>query len=272
MSDTLYKAQGTGNDFVVMVDIDNRFVPTPEYVQQVCDRHYGFGGDGFIRIGNIDGLFFMDYWNEDGSIAQMCGNGVRCTAAVIKYLDLFDFKNTLRMQTRAGVRLVDAVGDDFCVDMGEYKATEYVDLEYCTNSSVSGHSGVAVVKPALYVDMGNPHLVIELSSIDELEAIDLAIIPKYATTIFNLQNQSNFEFYVQVEDKLVMRVYERGVGETLSCGTGVSAVAVHNHLHHHVDHIKVQPPGGILDVQIIDSRVILTGPAVVVGEFTLNIT
>jgi diaminopimelate epimerase len=214
------KAHGTGNDFVVVEDLHDRYRLTPELVRAVCDRHFGLGADGLIRITRgTDAPFFMDYRNADGSLAEMCGNGVR---VVGKYLgDRGLVGDSFDLETRAGVKRLELHADDHgsidrvTVDMGaptleEADRTLEVDGQPVTATCVS---------------MGNPHAVL---FVDDVEAAPVTTLgPRLETHPAFLPARTNVEF-AQVVDRATIRqrTWERGVGETLACGTGACAVAV----------------------------------------------
>lgn len=288
LADRFYKVEATGNDFVMFVDLGNHFQPSPDDVRKICDRHFGIGGDGLIRVGmdndNSDN-FFMDYFNADGSLAQMCGNGVRSVAALIDELDLHNFNDKpAQINTRGGLKIVTSAKVEsqtlYTVDMGKWSADDGRNI--VVNFGQSEFS-------ARFVDMGNEHLVINFAR-DEygsIESIDLTSKPEFASNkkITDklvvervLKAGANVEFSQQFDERRIdMRVYERGVGETLSCGTGVCATAISHYLEQfaagEVDaeaEYIVNVRGGQLNVQVTPENVILTGPAKVVAKFDLN--
>lgn len=280
------KGHGTGNDFVIVADPDGALDLTGEQVAALTDRRFGIGGDGMLRVvrssaidagaATPDAEWFMDYRNADGSIAEMCGNGVRVFA---KYLLSAGFAalapgETLAVGTRAGTKSVTLSDNGFEVDLGLWRP---VDDEVLVRGR-----GLKVARPGLGIDVGNPHVVVALSSLNELADLDLTVQP-------HLDPQpsagANVEFVVP-EEPLVqdgvgairMRVFERGVGETLSCGTGVAASALA--VRHWAgagapDRWTVDVPGGRLGVRVVRTsegeRVLLSGPASLVysGEITL---
>ena len=222
MSFPFVKGHGTHNDFVVLPDLDGAIHDDlgPELVRALCDRRGGIGGDGVLRVlrGDFaDGAgWFMDYRNADGSAAQMCGNGVRVFARYLAAAGLVDvaaLAGPLPIDTRGGVKLVTFCDDgEFSVDMGVVAVGGLVDV------SVGGRWHAA-----RSVDLGNPHAVAFVDSLDE--AGGLATSPFYCAEEF--PDGVNIEFVVpQGEAALAMRVFERGVGETMSCGTGACAAVV----------------------------------------------
>jgi diaminopimelate epimerase len=216
------KGHGTRNDFLVLPDLDGSVHGDlePAVVAALCDRRAGIGADGVLRVlrGDLDGgaEWFMDYRNADGSVSEMCGNGVRVFARYLVESGLVDPKaldGPLEVDTRDGVKRVTFCDDgEISVDMGRPRLGGQVQVE------VAGR-----VYDAWAVDVGNPHAVAFVDSLDEIGPLQSA--PVYAAADF--PNGVNVEFAVRRgPDGLAMRVYERGVGETLSCGTGACAVAV----------------------------------------------
>ena len=231
------KGHGTGNDFVLIYDADNSLDLKVSQVAKLCDRHFGIGADGFIRVieskfvpegqellkENPEAKWFMDYRNADGSKAEMCGNGVRVFARYLIEKGLVTLSNgeTLTVGTRAGVRDVQPNRAGFAVDMGRWKLTDEVTVHA---------SKLPVGRPGQGINVGNPHVVVALASKDELSALDLHQAPKLEPAP---ESGANVEFVVPAEPMVVdgvgsidMRVFERGVGETLSCGTGIVAAAL----------------------------------------------
>ena len=280
------KGHGTGNDFVIVADPDGMMTLSADQIAALTDRRFGIGADGLLRVvrstaiaegtSTPDAEWFMDYRNADGSAAEMCGNGVR---VFVKYLlsaglATLGAGETLRIGTRAGTKAVTLSDNGFEVDLGLWRPEEQEIL-------VRGR-GLAVARPGLGVDVGNPHVVVALPDEAELEGLDLAVQPLLSP---EPPHGANIEFVVP-SDPLVhegvgsirMRVFERGVGETLSCGTGVAAAALA--VRHWAgpaapDRWVVEVPGGTLGVRMpeVDGErhVLLSGPATLVytGEVTL---
>ncbi|HEY4458291.1 MAG TPA: diaminopimelate epimerase, partial [Pseudonocardiaceae bacterium] len=208
------KGHGTQNDFVLLPDVDGALDLTAARVRALCDRQQGLGADGVLRIvpaARVPGLdtdveWFMDYRNADGSIAEMCGNGVR---VFVRYLvDAGLAKpGEFSIATRAGDRRVQVGPDAVTVDMGPARVF---------GESVATIGGRTL--PGLAVDVGNPHLVCALDDTDlDLAALDLSVAPGHDPVVF--PNGVNVEFTrSRSADELRMRVHERGVGETRSCG------------------------------------------------------
>ncbi len=254
------KGHGTENDFVVLPDPEGRLALTPALVQRLCDRRAGIGGDGVLRVVpsalEPDGErwadeapWFMDYRNADGSIAEMCGNGVRVYARYLVRAGLVE-PGHLRLATRGGIKEVDVPAGDglVSVDMGPAVVGEPVDVD-----------GTA----ATSVDMGNPHAVLPVPSVVGLGELKTS------------RHDLNVEY---VEDlgpaAIAMRVHERGVGETRSCGTGACAAVVATSLRTGTPRgtaYAVRVPGGDLTATWReDGHVVLTGPAVLLAEGVLD--
>jgi diaminopimelate epimerase len=247
------KGHGTENDFVLLPDAD---VPlTPELVRGLCDRRAGIGADGVLRVERRADGWFMDYRNADGSVAEMCGNGIRVFARHLVDAGLAE-PGPLPILTRAGVRTVEVpASGDVTVEMGVPAALE-------ASPVVDGLPGTAV-------SMGNPHVVVEIADLDELAVLDLTRPPAVRPT---LPDGQNVEYVVRRGPRsLAMRVHERGVGETRSCGTGVCAAVVAAVAWSGGDGLDdpwtVDVPGGRLTVTWLSAGpVLLSGPAVLVAR------
>ncbi|MCK1798745.1 diaminopimelate epimerase [Streptomyces sp. XM4193] len=271
---TFLKGHGTENDFVIIPDPEGRLELSAAEVARLCDRRAGIGADGLLRIvrsaahpearAMADAAeWFMDYRNSDGSIAEMCGNGVRVFAHCLERMALAK-PGELAVATRAGVRRV-TLGEDGSITVGMGRALLPGPGLTVT---VDGRS-----RPARHVDMGNPHAVVFVDSLDEagrlLEAPGVA--PAEA-----VPNGTNVEFVVDRGPRHVaLRVHERGSGETRSCGTGACAVMVAAARRDGLDPAAdgetvtytVDVPGGSLTItERADGEVEMTGPAVVVAE------
>jgi diaminopimelate epimerase len=255
------KGHGTENDFVLLPDPDAALDLTPARVRAVCDRRAGLGADGVLRVvrgkavetDTDDDIWFMDYRNADGSVAEMCGNGVRVFARYLLDEGLVGTRE-FPVGTRAGVRgvRVDERGE-VTVDMGRAR--------------VVGESSALVGEqqyPGVAVDVGNPHLVCR---VDRLDDLDLSAPPVHDRVVF--PNGVNVEFVVvEAPERVRLRVHERGVGETRSCGTGTVA-AVAGVLHgsgHKTGAVDVYIPGGRVRVVIDDNTSTLTGPVAFVAR------
>lgn len=286
------KGHGTGNDFVLYLDPDGTRPPTATGVRALADRRRGIGADGVIRAVPLGALpagvagvseqpadtWFMDYWNADGTVAEMCGNGVRVFAEFLGQEGVADVGGRLAVATRAGMREVTRAGQHgYAVDMGGWRFTEperAVSDGFDTAVVVDGLPGGQRV--GLSVDLGNPHVVVMLSDPAELAALDLSRAPRLDPAP---RAGANVEFVVPGTDgtaSVTMRVHERGVGETASCGTGACAAALAARWWAGAasgpDRWTVDVPGGRLWVTADEETVVLTGPAtiVAVGETTLS--
>ncbi len=257
------KGQGTGNDFVILLDRPGMLNLSDAHVQWLCDRRFGVGGDGLLRAtraGNIPewqgdpDVWFMDYRNADGSIAEMCGNGLRVFAQFLREEGLIT-SNRADLATRAGTKRVPLHGNGtVTADIG----TATVGAETIT-VSLAGRSWSAVP-----VDVGNPHAVVLLDAEEGLDSLDLGSRPGWEPREA-FPHGANVEFVEELEPGHVrMRVHERGVGETLSCGTGTVAVAVAMTARtgYHGPW-TVDVPGGRITVEESGTGYRLSGPAVI---------
>ena len=272
------KYHGTGNDFVMVEDLDGLLDLSPALIAALCDRHLGIGADGLIRVtGANDADFFMDYSNADGSVAEMCGNGIRCLAKLV-YERGFTDKTDLAVVTRDGVKHVSltvraGVVEAVRVDMGMPRFTrreipmEPLDDETFLAEPFEG-AGLSVKASA--VSMGNPHLVLFVDH--DPDEMDVRTIGPALEHDPRFPNKTNVEFVVAAGDGLKLRVWERGVGETMACGSGACAAAVASHLAGLVPRqTKVHYPGGTLDLEWAeDDHVLLSGPAEKVYDATLD--
>ncbi len=257
MSVRFVKGHGTENDFVLVPDPSGELDVSPEMVRAICDRRAGIGADGLIRVAPApSGGWFMDYRNSDGSIAEMCGNGVRVFARYLVDSGLEPGREFV-VHTRAGERAVTVADDHVTVEMGR------VTLGVRSVATVGGRSleGTAV-------DVGNPHLVCAVPDVDDL---DLSAAPGFDAAVF--PHGVNVEFVTRTSDESVrFRVYERGSGETRSCGTGIVAAAAAV-LSGHADPtgtLTVDTPGGRTWATITASGATLCGPAVLVASGELD--
>ncbi|GAA1528317.1 diaminopimelate epimerase [Nocardioides humi] len=266
------KGHGTENDFVLLPDPDGTVhgALDPDRVRALCDRRAGIGGDGVLRIiraaaigepgAGQDAEWFMDYRNSDGSVSEMCGNGVRVFGRHLAQRGLVDPARPVPVATRAGVKVLTfadgAVDGEITVDMG--------------GPTVLGETKVSVgdrAWPALHVDMGNPHAV---AFVDDLADAGLLLDPPaHDPAVY--PHGVNVEFVVRRgPGHVALRVHERGSGETRSCGTGACAVMVATALADGAARdtaYRIDLPGGTLRITWTgDDRILMTGPAVVVAE------
>lgn len=312
----VYKAHATGNDFVVYLDAEDTYEPTADEVRFLCDRHFGIGGDGLIRlthpqavsdlndkqiavcaVGNAD--WFMDYRNADGSKAEMCGNGVRVFVDHLRREGLVNLPvgQTLDVATRGGIKRVTPESEDegqgasYRVDMGPAASPARETIEVRV-------PGIDAVLGGIWVDMPNPHTVVELADEETLRGVflptvDVSQIPQAQRPFYDPAPQAgtNLELVVDLTEPgakrghIAMRVLERGVGETQACGTGCCAAALATALRRGPEaptQWVVDIPGGTVIVgldgvidwsgespRITDTSVFLTGPATRVAEIRL---
>ncbi len=265
---------------MVVPDLDGALALTPQLVRALCERHAGIGADGVLRVVRcendpeakdmaLDAPFFMDYRNADGSIAQMCGNGIRVVMRYLQRANLVELDAAVA--TRGGVKRVRTSGDgDVTVEMGQPLIP--ADRPVVT---AAHHRPVTAGASVL---MPNPHVVVWIDDLDALAALDLSEPPNVQPP---LPDGQNVEFAVRVRPRhLVMRVHERGVGETRSCGTGICAVVVAALSGDSASGAtamgdgqpwRVDVPGGTCHVTWRpDGEVLLTGPAVILGEIELS--
>jgi diaminopimelate epimerase len=248
------KGHGTGNDFVIIPDPEDQLVLTPKLVAALCDRRFGIGGDGVLRVvrnPTSGAEWFMDYRNADGSLAEICGNGVRVFA---RYLVAEQLVATpeVAVATRAGPVIATVTEDAVSVTMRLPRV-------YGESSAWIGGRDL----PGWAVDCGNPHLVCPLPEDLPLAEVDLTVPPVVDPELF--PDGVNVELTTA---GLKMRVYERGVGETLSCGSGAcAAAAVALHAEGKTSGVvTVDVPGGRLTVSLTADGCALTGPAVLVAR------
>jgi diaminopimelate epimerase len=264
------KGHGTENDFVVLPDPDGALELTPARVAALCDRRRGVGADGVLRVVRWAALkddsfpaepgveWFMDYRNADGGVAEMCGNGVRVYARWLERAGWLPGPAPLRLGTRAGIREVRFEDGEVAVDMGPARVG---------GASVATVGGRAFAGTA--VDVGNPHLACVTDV--ALDALDLTVAPGYDGELF--PRGVNVEFVSPLHGgQVAMRVHERGVGETRSCGTGTVAavVAALRAAGRDSGVVAVHTPGGQLRVTVEGGTTVLQGPAVLVASGELD--
>ncbi|MFJ8685135.1 diaminopimelate epimerase [Micromonospora wenchangensis] len=272
------KGHGTGNDFVILPDPDGTLDLTPGLVAALCDRRRGLGGDGVLRVVRSakhpagvalagEAEWFMDYWNSDGSFAEMCGNGAR---VFVRYLLASGLAaptgGTLPVATRAGLVRARLDGDTIAVEMRRPRL-------YDASRALLG----GLTLPGTAVDVGNPHLVCALPAGIDLADLDLTRAPEFDPRVF--PHGVNVEFTAPAapvdgtDGHVLMRVHERGSAETLSCGTGacaVAAVALRDATRD-TGVVAVDVPGGRLTVTVTADSCWLAGPAVLVATGTLTL-
>lgn len=286
-----FKGHGTENDFVVLPDLDASLSLSAELIRALCDRHAGIGADGVLRVVRTANAteaavraqagvaeFFMDYRNADGSIAEMCGNGMRVFARYLQNASLINGQTTIA--TRGGPCEVSFQGDQISVGMGKPVLRAEHPIVTVT--------GLPTAPRGIAIDMPNPHVVVMVEDVTALNGLDLCSAPAVRPA---LPDGQNVEFVTIVGQRhLQMRVHERGVGETRSCGTGICAavaallLADWSQPAEPVRGIggvprpgsdlrswQVDVPGGRCEVSWhSDGSVTLTGPAVLVAELELS--
>ncbi|MEW5810978.1 MAG: diaminopimelate epimerase [Actinomycetota bacterium] len=274
------KGHGTQNDFVVLPDLQAELTLAPAAIAALCDRRQGLGADGVLRVttagaAHAAGVFerlpeglvaddwYMDYRNADGSIAQMCGNGVRVFAHYLRASGL-EARDEFVVGSLAGPRPVvlhaaDAVYAQVTVEMGK------ANVLGSATATVGGRS-----LSGLAVDVGNPHLacVDPALTAEALAALDVAAPVAFDPARFPDGVNVEVLTALNAEGAVAMRVHERGVGETRSCGTGTvaAAVAALTHQGAQIGEVSVHVPGGTVTVTITDATSYLRGPSVLVAH------
>lgn len=284
------KGHGTQNDFVLVPDVDGELDLSDAQVRFLADRRGGIGGDGVIRVVRTrhaeepevraladEAEWFMDYRNADGSRAEMCGNGTRVFAAYLSREGLATGPR-IPIATRAGVKVADVAEAEngetpYAVDLGPWRltASEAITAQgYDTLVAVPGLDPL----PGMSLDLGNPHVVVVLPESADVMDLDLTTAP-----VLNPAPSSgaNVELVQPLgPGHLQMRVHERGVGETRSCGTGAAAAALAlmtwSGAPRENDRWRVDVPGGTLHVRALPGqRVELAGPAALVADGVVDV-
>ncbi len=275
------KMHGIGNDYVYINDTESIIKNPNELSKKISDRHFGIGSDGLILIRNSDiADFKMSMFNADGSEAQMCGNGIRCVAKYV-YDNKLTNKKSLKIETLAGIKTLELNVQDgqvfeVTVDMGEpilepRKIPVNSNLKEFINQEIKVNDTNYF---ATCVSMGNPHTIIFVKDVDDFRVCEIGKEIENNKELF--PQKTNVEF-IEVLDahNLRMRVWERGSGETLACGTGACASLVAGHLNNLCkSQAFVYLKGGILNIKWDKktNHVFLTGGATKVfdGNFTIN--
>lgn len=274
------KMHGLGNDYVYVNCFEEKIDNPPAVARFVSDRHFGIGSDGLIMINpSKTADFEMEMYNADGSRGEMCGNGIRCVAKYVYDYGLTD-KTQISVETLGGIKYLDLTVEDgkvslVKVDMGKPK------LEADLIPIISERE--QVIDEPIEVDgkeyhmtgvsMGNPHAVIY---VNDVKGLDLEKIGPKFENHERFPKRINTEFVHCIDRQTVeMRVWERGSGETLACGTGACAVAVSSILNNLTDtQVTVKLLGGDLQIEWDreKDRVFMTGPATVVFDGVIDIT
>lgn len=253
---------GTENDFVVIFDPAEKIAITSEITAALCDRETGIGADGLIRIAKRDGKWFMDYRNADGSLAEMCGNGIRVMARYL-VVNGHQKEGIFPIDTRDGLKhLRVPMSGDITVNMGQLMQ-EDEDVTVAVENQIWN---------AYDISIGNPHAVVFVDSVEDAGDLRTAPVVSPPDAYPDGVNVEFVEF--SGDHELKMRVFERGVGETKSCGTGTCAVALAATLKRG-ERLPatwvIYPPGGRLEVAIdAHSNATLTGPAVLISEHDIS--
>ena len=239
------KMQGLGNDFVV---VGEEVTVSPDMVTALCDRRFGVGADGVLRVSRPQETVVMEYWNADGSLSEMCGNGLRCVARAAYDRGLASTP-TFTVVTPAGRREV-VVGDTMVsVDLGP--------TEIGTVARIGDRDYTRV-------SVGNPHAV---TAVEDPASFDVPGVGSIVERHPTFPAGANVEFVRRsAADAIEMRVWERGVGETLACGSGMVAAAAVAHRDGAPPEIRVDVPGGTGTVRFDGTKSWLTGPAEYVFE------
>jgi diaminopimelate epimerase len=289
------KGQGTGNDFVLFADPDATVDLTPERIRAIADRRFGVGGDGVIRAVRSEAIpegralvavepeatWFMDYHNADGTVAEMCGNGIRVFARYLTESGLVELApgETLTVGSRKGLVDIQRTTNGFAADLGRWG----LGIEGGGSDDVLVRAkNLDGARPGIGIDVGNPHVVVAVETEDELADLDLTFLPVLDPAP---EHGANVEFVLPgdplIKDgvgEITMRVHERGSGETLSCGTGAVAAALATRYWVGAgapDTWRVRVSGGLLTVRMTATEdgehVSLSGPAELVfsGDLTV---
>uniref|UniRef100_A0A7C5PB57 Diaminopimelate epimerase n=1 Tax=Thermodesulfobium narugense TaxID=184064 RepID=A0A7C5PB57_9BACT len=279
-----YKMHGTGNDFVMLLPEESKVVEKnnpSEIAKKLCDRHFGIGADGIILMLPSDKADLkMRIFNADGSEAEMCGNGIRCFAKLAKDMNIVD-KNKIKVETLAGIIIPEIIKSDskeslVKVDMGipNLKPESIPIVGFEGKDSVINQRIQINDKTFLNVtcvSMGNPHTVIFMDY--DLKKFPIeGIAPEVEHSPW-FPKKTNVEFArVISKSDIELRVWERGVGETLACGTGACATAVAAKLNNFTNgKVNIHLPGGILHIEYELNNVFMTATATMVFEGIIKI-
>ncbi len=242
------KMQAMGNDFVFFGSPSATILPDCELIKNICDRHYGIGADCAVFIQkskNAD--YFMHVYNPNGFEAEMCGNALRCSAEYVKQSGYYS-KQSLTVETKSGLRAVKHIGQTITTEIGKAHIIEKSTLQFF---------GISL--PYIYLNIGNPHCVIFVPAINDEE------FNHFASMIENSEcfpEGTNVEFVIPLKENVFfMRVWERGIGETLSCTTGScasAAAALNENLCGH--NVQIEQKGGTVNVNIREcGNIFVTG-------------
>ena len=282
------KMEGIGNDYVYIDNINQNVDNPNELSKKISDRHFGIGSDGLILISKSDQADFkMNVYNPDGSEAEMCGNGIRCASKFVYDKGLTD-KTEITIETLAGIKTLELTLENgkvslVKVDMGKpiLEVDKIPVINYEVHKSLEGISFVKAdfdlcigdkTTKLTCVSMGNPHAV---CFVDNVNDIDIEKIGPMIENAENFPNRTNVEFIDIINSKQInMRVWERGVGETLACGTGACASVVASVLNGYTEReVIVNLLGGKLEINYDknNNHVYLKGPARTVYEGEIDL-
>ncbi len=265
-----HKYEGAGNDFILIDNLNGKVSLQPEKIKHMCDRHLGIGADGVILLESSDKAdCFMNYYNSNGSLAEMCGNGVRCTAKFYlkqtkqsKVLPYSVDYTEVSIDTRAGIKNIKINKDDtYSVNMGRAVFTH---PDFPSDKEFNGL--VLENLPLHFVSMGNPHAV---AIVDHLDEYELSMLGPKIENNKNFPNKINLELVEKINQiTYKVKVWERGCGKTLACGTGACAVySILKMKDEKIANLILEFPGGLLSLsQNSQGEIILTGPAKFVFE------
>jgi diaminopimelate epimerase len=253
---------GTENDFVILFDPEDQIDVRADQIAAICDRATGIGADGFIRIIKRNAKWFMDYRNADGSVAEMCGNGIRVMARYL-VVNGHQPEGIFAIDTRAGIKhLRVPMTGDISVNMGQ--VTDEMEEVSVTQNSHDWEG--------LNISVGNPHAVIFVDDLEQVGSLEIAPAVQPHSSYPEGVNVEFVEILPNQEAR--MRVHERGSGETRSCGTGTCAVALAATIHSGgrlPSRWTIYPPGGRLIVDIDGhSNATLIGPAELIREVEIG--
>jgi len=260
----LTKHHGAGNDFLVLLDPEDRRPLSAVEVRALCDRNRGIGADGVMRA--VSGIgaaaLSMDLRNADGSVAEMSGNGIRCLVQAAVDAGMVR-AGSVSVQTLGGLRSVEyRSGPETGLGYGR------VDMGRAVLGAELGSDELGEASWGQHVDMGNPHVVLFGPQVGDDTVRRVG--PRWDRSVAGGANVE-FVWPGPSTGELTLRVWERGVGETLACGTGACAVAASVQAHGLVGaRVRVHNPGGPLDVELEESGVVLGGPAQKVGDVTVD--
>ena len=260
----LTKHHGAGNDFLVLLDPDDRRPLSAGEARALCDRHRGIGADGIVRavVGGKAAALSMDLRNADGGVAEMSGNGIRCLVQAAVDAGMVR-AGPVTVQTLGGVRTV-----DYRADAAPGLGYGRVDMGRATLGADLGAHAPVGVRWGQHVAMGNPHVV--LFGPPPGDDMVRVVGPRLGSSVAGGANVE-FVWPGPATGELTLRVWERGVGETLACGTGACAAAAAAHAHGEVGtHVRVHNPGGALDVELGADGILLAGPTQKVGEVAVE--